>query len=296
MNNANIEHFLNRFCEATACEVQEKTDSFMTVKLSEEADRQLTNRPYYWLFVERTGAPAETMKMKWLFDVSSDQRPQHGYQGIGMPSLACHYGGAGLERIFKACKESGRFVRLFEHADEIGLPKRSRALQTWACFNIKIEFICDIKKDDLLSVGINLQTGKISTRFHSKLLQRDLRPQLPARIFLAQDLISLHDAWQTALLQVRQYIDTQDRRWADEANIRMNEELEASDLYFSQMTASLSAKPDDKVAVERLCEMESQQQLRQSEIKRQYAPRIQITLINGGLFHLNPANSISNAV
>ena len=56
------------YLEATECTVIEKSPEHVTVKLSPQADKMLTNRPYYWGFVERTGAPAETLSFNFVFD------------------------------------------------------------------------------------------------------------------------------------------------------------------------------------------------------------------------------------
>lgn len=304
MNNNELKQFLGRFCEATGCEIHEKTDSHLTVKLSEEADRQLTGRPYYWMFVDRTGEAAQTMTMRWQYGdqlemLQSGATSAGAGFGFHMPQLACHYGGDGLERIFRACKERGRFVRLFEHGDLPLAGGRSRALQTWACFQLKIEFICDLKKEVLLSIGVNLQTGKMLDDFHKRMLARDLRPQLPPRIFLPPDVISLDHAWQKAVRVAHEFVGAHDDRWAVRANERMTAELEASEHYFSQLLMNDTKHDTQALNVQGLQErqqLEEQRQNRITEIRRQFAPFVRISLLNGGLFHLNPASNISNAV
>ncbi|AIQ63578.1 hypothetical protein PSTEL_11295 [Paenibacillus stellifer] len=53
---------------ATDCQIIEKSPVHVTVKLSPRADRMLTDRPYYWGFVERTGAEPETLSFTFVFD------------------------------------------------------------------------------------------------------------------------------------------------------------------------------------------------------------------------------------
>ncbi len=74
MNTEQIRKFVERYLEATDCQIIEKHPSFITVKLSPEADKALTNRPYYWSFVERTGAEPETMSMQFIFDPDEHAR------------------------------------------------------------------------------------------------------------------------------------------------------------------------------------------------------------------------------
>ncbi|WP_438432099.1 YqhG family protein [Gorillibacterium sp. sgz500922] len=74
MNSKQVERYMLRFLEALNCEVLEKTSSSLLVKLSPEADKELTGRSYYWSFVEKTGVPAETMTMRFVFDPAAEAR------------------------------------------------------------------------------------------------------------------------------------------------------------------------------------------------------------------------------
>ncbi|MCY9739798.1 YqhG family protein, partial [Paenibacillus thiaminolyticus] len=68
MNTEQVRDYVLRYLEATDCHILEKSPAHVTVKLSERADRVLTNRPYYWGFIDRTGAEAETMRFTFVFD------------------------------------------------------------------------------------------------------------------------------------------------------------------------------------------------------------------------------------
>lgn len=56
------------YLEATECSILEVSPLHVTVKLSPRADRMLTDRPYYWGFVERTGVDPETLSFTFVFD------------------------------------------------------------------------------------------------------------------------------------------------------------------------------------------------------------------------------------
>jgi len=74
MNSKQVERYMLRFLEAMNCDILEKTSSSILVKLSLEADKELTGRSYYWSFVEKTGVPAETMTMRFVFDPAAEAR------------------------------------------------------------------------------------------------------------------------------------------------------------------------------------------------------------------------------
>lgn len=68
MNRSQIENYVMRYLESTGCRILEKSPAHVKVRLSPEADKELTGRPYYWSFVERTGAEPETMTFVFVFD------------------------------------------------------------------------------------------------------------------------------------------------------------------------------------------------------------------------------------
>src|SRR4029453_9536049 len=68
LNEKQVHKFLNRYLEATECSILEKSHTHFPVKLSPHADRELTNRPYYWSFVDRVGAEPETMTYLFVTD------------------------------------------------------------------------------------------------------------------------------------------------------------------------------------------------------------------------------------
>ena len=74
MNKEQIAHFCERYFTATGSHLIEKSPIHMKVKLSPDADRDLTGRSYYWNFVERTGAEAETMSFMFIFDPEAREK------------------------------------------------------------------------------------------------------------------------------------------------------------------------------------------------------------------------------
>jgi hypothetical protein len=246
----------------------------------------LTNRPYYWLFVDRMGVVPETLNMHWIFDTSRES--EHFQYVPRLPELACHFGAGGLAQIFQIAREKGRFVRLFEQVPEGNeRPRTSRAYHTWVCINLKLVFSCDVKREELLSIGCNLQSGKLVTDFHRSLLASHdlcgrLQAQLPQQTHLARELFDLSSAWKRTLAYVESYVDNLDKQWICDAFERLHDEHARHDAYVAQLSEEMRALH----AYER----------RSAEIERQYRPHICIMPVSCGIFHLNPASIISAAV
>lgn len=316
MNREQIERFVLRYLEATGCRILEKSPSHVTVKFSPEADKDLTNRPYYWSFVERTGAEPETINFMFIFDpegldqgtTSSPAPPavEAGtdnisappavtdsilgrYFGVGpsvvtsgfgrTPKDVVTYGSRKLEQLFGVVQSKGRFVRLFEEPKQgKSNPYASIGYSTWLGINFKVEFVCDMKRDELHSLGIHLGTGQITEGFYGLIKDRSLTPKIPSNIHLQPVQLSLDSAVETLEQHLEQTVKGYDHSWAEEAHSRLSDELARIHGYYDELLRTID---DNKKS-----EVEEQYRNREKEIEWQYRPRVLVSVINCGFFHL----------
>lgn len=326
MNKQQIADFCERYFETTGCHIMEKTPVYMKVKLSPEADRELTGRPYYWNFVERTGAEAETMSFLFVFDPEARQQEKEAakaaqrmmsssdlssnatrttltFEGrgndesseilgryLGIAPIVANpgrtieepiiYGSRRLEQIFAAVCDKGMYVQQFEDppASPRGSPS-AVSYSSWLGVNYKIEYICDMKREELVSLGLNMNTGEIVPDFHDRMLQRSLSPRIPARTSL-RETISLERAVSSLERTMEQHLAKADYRWAEEAVQRMNEEIERIDGFYAGLLGSQGLEEEQKN------ELESQYARRREEIEWQYRPRVEVKPIHCGWYHL----------
>ncbi|OOC62681.1 YqhG family protein [Paenibacillus ihbetae] len=302
-------HFM-AYLEATECTVIEKSPEHVTVKLSPQADKMLTNRPYYWSFVERTGAPAETLSFQFVFDPEAyDERmakaklaeskahlsaPQqdpllarfYGNAPV-LPVLGpgriqrenVSYGSSRLAQIWNAAREEGKCVYLFQQPVTEPRPRaRSTPYEQWLGVCFKIEFSCDLKREELHYVGISLSTRKIVTDFPVVLNGRELTPRLPESVHVRPAAVSLREA--AGLLEEHLIVSLSklDYTWASKARERLAEELAVIDSYYEDL---LKEQDEEKKA-----QIEEQYRNRRSEMQWQYEPKISFSAITCGLFHL----------
>jgi hypothetical protein len=320
MNKRHIQTFVMRFLEAYGCSIIEKTPEYVTVKLSPEADKEMTGRSYYWSFVERTGAPAETMTYTFLFepaavstelqkpapktngpaaDGSANVNPASGdaagsdnsilgrYFGFVPTTIVARtprdevtFGSRRLEQLFNIVRAKGRFVQLFEEPFSLQhSPPRKRVYDTWLNINFKVDLACDMKRSEIHSVAIQLNSGEMREHFHKQLLTKNLSPSLPANVFILPNALSLPKAVNALELMLEYTISRYDHGWADEANERHLDEVQRIDSYYLSLIES--AEPAERPVVE------AQYLNRRAEIDWQYKPRILVSVINSGLFHLH---------
>lgn len=303
MNAKQVEKFVMSYLEATGCTIVEKTKNGVTVRLSPEADKRLTNRPYYWSFVERTGVPPETLTFSWQFaqdEEDAEEAPEGGMTnrppdaaGGAQSSFAfgapppvrvlredVYFGSGRLTQIFNAVHEGGRCVALFEEpprgrADRLG----SNPYTAWLGVNFKVDYECDMKREEMYGWGISLATGYIDERFLDGLRGRKLTPRLPSNIHLLPNGLSLKKAMTQLEHALERKLKAGDFEWAVEAEDRRQDELRRIRAYYDPMIARAEADEEKEALRQRLSH-------RESEIDWQYRPRVTLSVMNCGLFHL----------
>jgi len=394
MSPHEVQAYVLTYLESLDCQIMERSPAHVTVKLSPEADKALTNRPYYWGFVERTGAPAETMSFTFIFDpdsykqaieaaeakaaqtsppVVTDPAGTNGvtngntpgeppkdtilgrYFGItpSLPQLGpgrilredVVYGSRRLQQIFGAAREGGAFVNLFEQAAKRQLRATAPAVyEPWLGVCFKVEFACDLKREELHFLGISLRSGEIIEKFGTKLNRRDLSPRLAENMHVQTAKVSLSDAGAALECHLTNRLQKLDYSWAEKAQERLDLELDVLDTYYeavlredmpevesvdnltagtetghSERTTPVPLRPvsaltnaepiraDVELAAEAAVQIDTetdaeeekakqavidreamklQYETRRTEMIWQYEPKVKVTAISSGMFHL----------
>lgn len=313
MTREQIRDFVMTYLEATECQFLEKSPHHVTVKLSPRADRDLTNRPYYWGFIDRTGAEPETMSFSFIFDPEAHQAAEKAkaaqeQANAGQPmetaqedTLLGRYFGAvrplpvlgpgriqreelafgspRLKQIFEAARKGGRYVYLFE---EPGPRQRTALLpaayEPWLGVCFKVEFCCDMKREELHFYGVSLQSGTVDESFQSRIAGKPLVPRLPENIHIEPTRLSLDAGRLTLEQRLTERIQAYDDSWAKEARERLSDELALIDTYYKDLIKD----PEPERAQGAM----EQYEARREEIRWQYEPRIVVSALGCGIFHL----------
>lgn len=258
MNSAEIRDFVEQYLLAQECAIVVKDPAYLTTRLSIQVDKDIANRPYYWMFVERTGAEPQPMQLTFIFD---EEKIDDQVQGE-----LIKFGCWRLHQIFHSAKQHGQFIRLYE---EISPSSSTQGLIPWLLLNYKISFISDQKKDLYYPIGFNLITGQILTHFDTVLTQVQLTPKIPDYHFTLRPIYSLSSATQHIEQHLRSFLTEQDQSWADKANQRLDEEIELMKSFFD------STSEEDMLLLGK----------KQEEIDR-YRPKIEVSPINVGVVYL----------
>ncbi|WP_138495573.1 YqhG family protein [Paenibacillus pinistramenti] len=300
MSAQQISQFVRSYLKATDCDIREQSDHHVTVKLSPQADRELTNRPYYWAYVDRCGVEPETMSFTFVFDQEQYDSAHPAASPEVDSVMSRHFGairplpilGPGrvqreeltfgsprLQQLFEAARRGGSYVYVFE---DPGHKQRTTLLpaayERWLGVCFKAEFACDMKREELYFYGISLMNGALDTLFGERICKVNLIHRIPENISIIPTVLSVeegkHRLEEELLGSLRQLDDS----WAAEARQRLEEELAILDGYYSQLLVDENEEARDGAR--------QQYEARKQEIRWQFDPRIQVSAINCGIYHL----------
>ncbi|BBN99084.1 YqhG family protein [Sporolactobacillus terrae] len=258
MQQTEIHDFLVRFFSSAECELLPVADDHdqLKVKLTKAMDKRLMNRPFYWHYIEQIGAEPETAVLNFRFS----DRIQEGE--------FIHSGSPRLHQILDASEKMGRYIRMYQ----VIANKLSPALEPWLCINMKVSYQCDLKKDRICSMGLQLINGTMIEGFQSVLNTLHLSQKLPDYCYTLRPLITI----KSGLTRIEHFIESELQKenfdWADHAATRWGKDLQLLDAFYEHQEEKPERYVQEKQA-----------------LKEQYQPQIEVTLINAGLFFLQSA-------
>jgi Bacterial protein YqhG of unknown function len=259
MQQQEIHDFLLRYFQANNCELVDSSPSYMTVQLTEEMDKELMNRPFYWHYLEKTGGVPNPMKLTLI---TNQQQVPSDLKGENI-----HFGSPRLHQIFASSKKLAGYIRLYEKYQ--GAPGRQTPLLPWLCLNTKISYQCDRKRDVYQSIGLQLINGRMVTGFHERLLQIPLTPKIPDYAFTLSPIIMPKSGVTRIENLLRANLSEEDHTWAEEARQRWKKDLQLLEHFYKDVEEDAESYEIEKQA-----------------LREQFEPKINISVINGGIFYL----------
>ena len=258
MQQQEIHNFLISYFVANECSIIENKPGYLTVQLTIELDKELMNRPFYWHYLEKTGGIPNPMQLTFI--TNKEIAPEH------IKGEIIHFGSPRLHQIFQSTKNLASYIRLYEKHNQI---HNQTPLLPWLCMNVKISYQCDRKRDIFKSIGLQLINGQMVENFHDRLEQIPLTPKIPDYSFTLSPLVKP----KSGMLRIENYltslINEDDHSWAEEARKRWDQDLKLLEHFYEEIEEENENYETEKKA-----------------LQEQYEPKINISIINGGLFYL----------
>ena len=254
-----VHSYLQQFFTENNCFILGENDHYITVQLTIDMDKRIMNRPFYWQYVEATNGEPSPAQVTFITD-------QNGLEEKILGEII-HFGSPRLSQLFQVTKELGAFVQMFEKIDE---HHSTPLLTPWLGVNYKVSYCSDRKKEMLFSFGINLLTGEIIEDFQESLRNMDLDSVKSEDAFQVQYIIKPIRALKRLDAKVEDLIQQDDHTWAEEAKKRWERSQRVLDYFYE----GVENKPE--------C-----YEIERKALEEQYESKINIEIINGGLFYLN---------
>jgi hypothetical protein len=249
-----LNNFLVRYFKGNKCTIQSNENGVLTVQLNEKMDRLLMNRPFYWHYVKSTGQTGQPMELTLITNPDSNEAKGEWI----------HFGSPRLQKILTHLKEHERYTKLFE---QIQTTERT-PLYPWLVVNFQISYQGKQKRDEIISIGLNLMNGVMKTNMMEMLQSYSMHSAIPDYCYTISPLIKLQSGFIRIENVILDYLHRQSKVWAEESLKDLEEEIATLKHFYRE-------------------DNENEVMLREiSEMEERYKPEISMQVINGGIFYL----------
>jgi hypothetical protein len=269
MDQQAVRSFTERYLQSHHCHLLESTPTHLITQLSVQVDKELLDRPFYWMYVEKMDLPPQPTQLCFIFhpeEAPADLRGEHLFHGS--PRLA---------QMMQSAQKLGEFVRLYQAPQGFDRHAyRSKSYTPWLGIHFKVSYVCDQKMDRICYLGFNLQSGEIEEGFYQRMQKLPWTSKLPAQRHTVSPRFPIAEAVGECEYYLQDQLENEDRTWAKQAMERLTQELEQLERFYpekEQMTAELL----------------KEERQRRRETIWQYHPRVEVEVINAGLFYLEAA-------
>ncbi|MDC3415504.1 YqhG family protein [Aquibacillus salsiterrae] len=258
----NLHDFLTDYFTANQCEIIENQNGKLLIQLTDKMDELLMNRPFYWQYVKKLGYPGEPMKVTFI---TNPERTEEDGEWI-------HFGSPRIHQIFNTLTSQGKFTKLFEKVTG----GQRTAMIPWLVVNVKISYNGKHKKDEVISIGLQLINGAMHTKMMDELTNIPFQNSISDFCYTLTPIIRLRSGFQRINNYLANYLETVDHSWARESWDHLEEEKILLERFYFESEDS---------------EFENRFEHELKDLEARFKPHINIEVINGGLFYLSQLKS-----
>ncbi|WP_152656204.1 YqhG family protein [Oceanobacillus sp. CFH 90083] len=254
-----LSDFLTNYFETKQCTILSREQGQIHIQLTEEMDKELMNRPFYWHYIKKIGREGEPQTLRLITDKEKTNEPGEWI----------HFGSPRLHQIINKLIEKERYTRLFEQVRT----SENTPLYPWLVVNIKISYLGVQHKDEIFSVGLQLLHGHMTSNMMDFLENMTLDRSISDYCYTLTPMITPKSGFLRIQNLLRQHVQNQDNAWA----VTSIKQLETE-------KATLKHFYEDELDHPRyLEELEA--------LEKRFKPRITFQVINGGIFYLTASSN-----
>ncbi|MGM8214101.1 YqhG family protein [Bacillaceae bacterium W0354] len=258
MNQVEIHQFLYQFFTKRQATVINNEQGLLTVKLTEQLDQQLMNRPFYWQYVKKLGYQGDPMTVTFISD---EQKKEEKGEWV-------HFGSPRLEQLFQIILQDGKYAELYEN---VQVTNERTALYPWFVCNFIVRYQGAFVNDELISIGVLLTNGTMRFRFMDEIIDEIFKDNIPDYCYKIPHIISPTRASTLVNQEIKQRIKQKSNDFEQQSLNLYKNELELIDELFKK-------REDD--------EIDSLKKNNEQQIYNRLFPQVKLQVINSGLFYL----------
>lgn len=256
--------FCDAYFHAVGGEPSYERAMYREYVLPTDVDKELTDRPFFWMWAEKTNQKVEPTTLRLAFTeeakLREDERlrvmherqmeenpPQTRYEAMFRRSPQTELMDLGCFRIGKIL-DSARRRGFFASV----VPKNStdtERLIPWLMINGMIRYQADSLQEEWFSVGTCLENLQVVPDFFSRIHKIPMRMHKPPFI-LRQASHTLDDAVACCKQWITGLIDERDHTWAMESAERLADNLSQLDAYYMSMQTAKTEEEQSAWATE----------------------------------------------
>ncbi|GEL77347.1 YqhG family protein [Tenuibacillus multivorans] len=261
MNQAEIHQFLVNFFKKRQATFEHNEPGLLKIKLTEDLDQRLMNRPFYWQYVKKLGYKGDPMSVTFISD-----KQKKGEAGEWI-----HYGSPRLEQLFQMILDEGKYAELYEQINQ----DERHAFHPWFICNMLVRYRGAYTHDEMVSVGVYLINGAMRFRMMDEIINHQFNEVIPDYCYKIPPIINRIRAIQIINRELQHRISERST----------NFEYESFELYQKEknMTEELFQGREDDIDL-------LKENIEQQIYDRLY-PKVDLSLINCGLFYLTESRS-----
>ncbi len=276
------------FCEAyfaaVGAPVVYAADGYREYELPRDVDKELTDRPYYWMWVEQTHQEVLPTILRLAFTEEAFQRENERLREEALaeaekqnlndiqrmffrPPTAelMTLGSFRLDKIYASLDKRGQFACIVPQS----WSETSAALIPWLMINLTVSYRCDLVEQQFWSVGVCLTNGQIVERFYDIIQRIAMKPEDPSR-FADMKTLTLEQAFHRGQTYVAEALAARPHNWAESAQQRLEKEVQQVRLYYQSILPDV---PDNEKPL-----VQAEQTRKERELAERSGPRIDIVV------------------
>lgn len=274
--NAQIQEFCRRYFQSVDAPILVDQPNFLQIELPREIDKELTDRPYYWMYIEATNQQIPNTVLSLSFD------PDLQIEGVDKLEFVT-LGSFRLNKLIQSTQKRGRFTRAYQSVPYLTAPALTPVLLT----TFKRSFVADRRRDEMISYAVNLLNGHVLRDFYERVEGLAFSPKPSNRVQPLAPTLSLEHGYRLIRERVTDEISSLDHTWAEEADLHLAQEMEQLNTYYESLglVNNDELKTDEEKA-KKAAMLAAERELRISELNWRCAPRIQIEPFHFGLLYV----------